>query len=234
MKIIENPTIKCVTFDLDDTLWAIHPIIARAEKAFHAWLQENLPRITDVYSAEELSIQRHQYFLDYPELHFDLTLLRKKWMRDLSQRFDYPDANLKEGFRIFWKERNTVDLFQDAHTVLAQVSQSFSTGAITNGNADLQEIGIDSYFDFYLTSANVGVSKPHPDIFQTAITSAGVEPQQIVHVGDDPETDVAGAAKMGIRTIWVNTQGSQWSGEIRPDGEIVTIRELPTVLSSLG
>ena len=79
-------SVKCVTFDLDDTLWEIHPVIASAENQFYLWLQQNLPGVSDRFSADELTIDRHDYFNDHPGLHHDLGQLRKNWMTDLASR----------------------------------------------------------------------------------------------------------------------------------------------------
>ena len=46
--------IHAITFDLDDTLWDIWPIIARAERRLHDWLVERYPRIPERFSALEL------------------------------------------------------------------------------------------------------------------------------------------------------------------------------------
>jgi putative hydrolase of the HAD superfamily len=222
--------IKCVTFDLDDTLWAIQPVIARAEKHFYEWLENNTPRIPDAFTLEDLTSNRHAFFKNRPELHHDLSQLRKHWITGILEQFEYSTEKLDEGFSIFWKHRNSVELFDNALDALEYTNNNYFTGAITNGNADIHHIGIGSYFNFYLTSAEVGNSKPHPAIFEAAITRSECTPEQIIHVGDDPERDVAGAARMGLKTVWVNTSNQVWEGDVLPDAEIQNIGELPEVL----
>lgn len=226
--------IKCVTFDLDDTLWSIYPVIARAESCFLDWMKEHLPRIAESFSAEELSSHRHDYFVQYPELHHDFSLLRKKWMVSLMAEHGYPDHKMDEGFAVFWRERNTLDLFEHAENTLDRIKQKFRIGAITNGNADLNLIGIHHYFDFFLTSAAVGYSKPHPTIFETAIIHAQCEPDQIVHVGDDPLRDVQGAADAGMKTVWVNLNDEAWNESVQPDATICSLEELPETIDRLA
>ena len=225
--------IKCVTFDLDDTLWSIWPVIERAERVFHQWMSEHLPRVADSYSVDDLKAHRHAFFLDNPDLHHDLTRMRKLWMSGLARDHDYPEHLVDTGFHVFWKERNSVDLFDHVHDVLPHVSSRYLSGAITNGNADIHHIGIGEYFHFYLKSADVGKAKPHPDIFQSALDHAKCKPAQMVHVGDDPITDIRGAAELGIRTVWVNILDREWQGDHAPDAQISSLSELPAVLDGL-
>ena len=225
--------IKCVTFDLDDTLWSIWPVIERAEKAFHQWMQHQLPRIASRYDIEALTHHRRSFFDAFPDLHHDLSGLRKMWMKQLAEDHDYAEHLVDEGFRVFWEHRNDVDLFDHVHDILPGISERFVSGAITNGNADIHHIGIGEYFDFFLTSAQVGKAKPHPDIFATALDHAECLPGEMVHVGDDPVTDILGAANLGIRTVWVNILDRQWQGDHAPDAEITSLDQLPGVLENL-
>ena len=225
--------IQCVTFDLDDTLWSIYPIIDRAEAKFLEWIKEHLPRISDQLSADSLSAHKHQYFKQYPELHHDLTQLRKNWMAFLMNEHGYSIDKIEDGFGVFWKERNTLDLFENAESVLDEINNRFRTGAVTNGNADLNQIGIHHYFDFYLTSAQVGNSKPHPAIFEATVSQAQCRPDQILHVGDDPKRDVLGAKSAGMRTVWVNLKNEEWQESITPDVIITDISDLPNAIDRL-
>ena len=68
----------------------------------------------------------------------------------------------------------------------------------------LKNLGIDSHFDFVLTSHSVGQAKPSPSIFAAAATSAGgVDPADCVHVGDSFAKDVVGAAASGWHSVLV-------------------------------
>ncbi len=225
--------VKCITFDLDDTLWEIGPVIARAEMVFLEWMKDHLPEIAVKFSPQQLSDHRYQYFEAYPELHHDLSLLRMNWMTQLTESHDCPVHKVEEGFDVFWKERNRLDLFENVPQVLSHMNQNYRTGAVTNGNADLEQIGIGAYFDFYLTSAQVGFCKPHPIIWDAAISHAHCEPGEIIHVGDDPVRDVDGAARAGMKTIWVNTFGNEWPGQTLPDAEITRISELPCAVARI-
>ena len=67
-------------------------------------------------------------------------------------------------------------------------------------------IGIDKYLSGAVSSAEVGVSKPNPKIFEAVLNKAGVKAKSCIHVGDDYEDDIVGASNAGIASIWLNHQ----------------------------
>ncbi|RKZ35300.1 MAG: HAD family hydrolase [Gammaproteobacteria bacterium] len=227
--------ICCITFDLDDTLWACAPVIERAERASFDWLTEHYPRIAQRYGLQTLLQRRQGFFLRHPDLHHDITRLRKKWLAALGEEFDYGSELVEPAFQVFWRERNRVELFEDVRDTLDTLQGRYRLGAITNGNADVHYIGIGHYFDFVITAAGAGAGKPDKAIFEAALKAAlkaaNAEAQDVVHVGDDPKRDIAGAQAAGLKTIWVNAGGTDWVDEKAPDGEIRALKELPTLLS---
>ncbi len=222
--------LRCVTFDLDDTLWECGPLLIAAEQAFYDWIECHYPRISERYALVELVTHRREYCQRYPEMEHDLTHLRQRWLHHLAQAFGYGRELAEHGFRVFWEHRNAVTLFDEAHAVLDGMRERYAVGAITNGNADVHQIGIGHYFDFVITSAQAGAAKPKPEIFYAALTAAGVEASHAVHVGDDPERDVHGANAVGMRTVWVNANATPWPGGPPPDAEIRNLDELESVL----
>lgn len=222
--------IKCITFDLDDTLWDCVPALIRAEALFYDWLRAHCPRIASQYTQEALTAQRREFMMEHPKLHHDISALRRQWLGELIQTFDYASDLVEVGFRVYWEGRNDVRLYDVARATLEQLSQRYRLGAITNGNADVGYIGIGHYFDFVVTAAEAGTSKPDPAIFFAAVERAGVPAEQIVHVGDNPETDVAGARGVGMRAVWVNADRQAWPGAGAPDGTIRDVSELASIL----
>lgn len=222
--------LRCVTFDLDDTLWECGPLLTAAEEAFYGWIQCHYPRISERYTLVELVTHRREYFKRYPEMAHDLTHLRRCWLHHMAESFGYGTRLVEHGFRVFWEHRNAVTLFDEAHAVLERMRERYAVGAVTNGNADVHHIGIGHYFDFVITSAQAGAAKPKPEIFHAALTAAGVEASHAVHVGDDPERDVHGANAVGMRTVWVNANARPWPGGPPPDAEIRSLDELESVL----
>ena len=53
--------LRCITFDLDDTLWETGPVIARAEAHAHAWLETHAPRITSDWSPPSAAVSFEEF-----------------------------------------------------------------------------------------------------------------------------------------------------------------------------
>jgi len=168
-------TIQCIAFDLDDTLWACNPIIMRAEKRFYDWLKRYYPKICQKYSEDELIKHRSAYMKSRPDLQHDMTAMRKSWNQQLASEVAYDDSLVEPGFEVFWLARNEVSFFEGTLDVLEELSKRYKLGVISNGNADVNHIGIGHLFDFVVSSEKVGVAKPHKDIFNQAVELAGVK-----------------------------------------------------------
>jgi len=219
-------TIRCITFDLDDTLWECHPVIKRAEQKFYDWLKSYYPKISRKYSEEQL-IQHRMAFMQANQEHkHDLTFLRKRWIEKLADEANYDHSMVEPGFELFWLARNEVTLFDEALEVLETLSKKYTLGVISNGNADVHHIGIGHLFDFVLSSEKAGVSKPHQDIFHQALNLASYQPHESVYVGDDPVRDINGAHNAGMKAIWYNPKLVPWPGGQTPDAVIRSLDEL--------
>lgn len=93
--------------------------------------------------------------------------------------------------------------------LLRHLSQHVTVGVVTNGLEDIQrtkvrELGLEPYISFLLVSETLGIRKPAPGIFLEALRLAGVQPEQAVFIGDSWNSDILGAFRCGIRTIWLN------------------------------
>lgn len=67
----------------------------------------------------------------------------------------------------------------------------------------LERMGLGSFFDIVLVSGAIGFRKPLPLVFEMLVEKLGVEKQQLLYVGDDPESDVMGARQAGLRPVWM-------------------------------
>lgn len=225
-------TVKCITFDLDDTLWDCESVLMRAETVLYQWLAEHYPRVISQYSQADLTAHRKRYISHYPDLHHDMTLLRKQWLAHILGEAEYGSEGVEAGFRVFWLARNEVALFEGVLQVLKALHGVYRMGAVTNGNADVHHIGIGQYFDFVVTAAEAGAPKPDARIFHLALAKAGARAQDTVHVGDDPERDVIGAGAVGMRTVWINPRQRAWGAGKSPDAVIACVAQLNAVLES--
>jgi putative hydrolase of the HAD superfamily len=72
----------------------------------------------------------------------------------------------------------------------------------------LNDLGWSGYFDEVIASAVVGIEKPEGEIFEEALRVGKVSRSRVVHVGNDPITDIEGASEAGIDTVLVDRRGT--------------------------
>ncbi len=95
--------------------------------------------------------------------------------------------------------------------------------------ADLMSnLGLSNHVDFAVTSLEIRVEKPHPLAFQTALSRAGVEANEAVMVGDQPRSDIEGAARVGIAPILIDRDGNYPRYDACP--RITTLDQLPPLI----
>lgn len=209
--------IRAITLDLDDTLWPVWPTIARAEAALAGWLAAHAPATAALFGdAQALRALRVRMNELRPDLRHDLSALRRESIRmALSDAGDDPQL-AEPAFDFFFAERQRVDLFDDALVTLDFLAARYPVVAVSNGNADVQRIGIGRYFAASLSATTLGVAKPDVRIFHAAAQAAGVEPGAVLHVGDDALLDAQGALGAGMQAAWLNKAGAAWPHDGAP------------------
>jgi putative hydrolase of the HAD superfamily len=98
---------------------------------------------------------------------------------------------------------------------------------------ELKRFGLYPYLDVHLFSSEVGVRKPHPQIFQRALNDLNVAPSRAVFIGDRLVEDIGGAQKVGIKGILRYHEGRDYTAPITPDAKITELKELPEVVLDL-
>jgi putative hydrolase of the HAD superfamily len=72
----------------------------------------------------------------------------------------------------------------------------------------LEDLGWTGYFDGVVVSAVIGIEKPEGEIFEEALRASGISRDRVVHVGNDPITDVQGASRAGLDTVLVDRRST--------------------------
>lgn len=233
----DKPPIKLLTFDLDDTLWEFAPVLWRAENITYAWLQQRVPAVTARFSLTALRELRLQLARDQPELAHRVTELRIKGLRLAMQRAGVAKAEIEvltqAAFAVFLEARHAVELFDAAEEVLDELSRRFTLAAITNGNVQVQRLGLDRFFALAINAEQLPRPKPHPEPFLAVLQQLGCEPAQCIHIGDDIENDIRGAQRVGLFTVWMNTNGQPWPGGPPPSQEIQELLQLPAAIEKI-
>ena len=156
-------------------------------------------------------------------------------MRWHAREAGYDETQVEQGFDVYFAARNEVTLFPDVEPALREMADRYPLVALTNGNADLETIGLGEYFRDTVAAVNVQACKPHPSMFYAAAAAAGCEMHEVLHVGDDPVTDVRGALAVGATTVWVNRSATGWSGgNPAPHHEITDLAKLIDLLDTGG
>ena len=229
--------IEVITFDLDNTLWDVEPVLLRAEEVQRQWLLEHRPGAVEDIDHAELWTLKKRVWKAHPELAHHVSELRRLLLKELQLRAGYSVAEAERGaaeaFAAFIEVRQQVTFYAEALSVLETLAGRYRLGALTNGNADVYKTDAGEYFDFAFLAEEVGASKPAPDMFRAALDTCGVAADAVVHVGDNPEHDVLGAKALGMRTVWVDAEGGGWQATAVPDATIGSIAELPPVIREL-
>ncbi len=225
--------VTAVIFDLDNTLWDVGPVILRAEHAMLRFLADRYPRVPELHTLESMRDLRARMALEHPTMRHDFTWLRTEALLVHAREAGYPEAMAREAFEVFYRARNEVALYDDVIPAFARLSGRYRLFAISNGNADLGAIGLAHYFERSLAARDAGTLKPDPRIFAMLLDAAGLRASDTVHVGDDPDADVEGARRAGIRPVWVNRHASDWPESLaRPEHTVASLAELVTLLGA--
>jgi putative hydrolase of the HAD superfamily len=219
---------KAILFDLDDTLWPIAPVILQAEDILFAWLREHAPRVAERFTIESLRQARLELLARQPEFHLDLGKLRRAGLHAAFAEAGEDAAKVELAMVQYFAARNAVIPFDDVLPGLLRLKDRVLVGSISNGNADLQTIGLSHHFKVSVAAHQLGVAKPDAAIFLEACRLLGVAPEDAVYVGDDVLLDVQGAQRAGLRAVWMNRTGStrHLEHEVVPDAIVRDFDEL--------
>ncbi|HWW05687.1 HAD family hydrolase [Collimonas sp.] len=196
--------VKAVLFDLDDTLWPIEPVIARAEQLLFDWLRDHAPAVTRQFTIESLRQQRLDLVASNPVFKFDLWQLRHAALTNAFKSVGEDTAKVDAAMALFSEARHAVTPFDDVQPVLARLRQRLLLGTVSNGFADLGKIGLAQHFQVSIAAHSFGSAKPDPAIFHAACSALNVAPEETVYAGDDPMLDVLGAQQAGLQAVWIN------------------------------
>jgi putative hydrolase of the HAD superfamily len=99
--------------------------------------------------------------------------------------------------------------------------------ALSNGNADIQKVGLSHYFKAAFNPISLGVGKPDPKMFHAGAQALGVLPEEILHIGDDPHLDVLASQRAGLQAVWVNREEKLWTHDVHPAPyTVISLKEL--------
>jgi putative hydrolase of the HAD superfamily len=229
--------LKAILFDVDDTLFSTTGFARRARRnAVRAMIRAGLDLPEDVVM-RELDEVVAEFSSNY-EHHFDKLLQR---LRPASLRRVNAALVVAAGVVAYHdtKFRELVP-FEDVFPLFEDLKRAgVRLGIITHGWTVKQaekmvRLGLVPYLDpeAVFISDQIGISKPNPKLYQTALRDLGLEPQEVMYVGDSPEHDIAPPKSLGIVTVWARRAARhdiEGTG-IEPDHVIRDFGELRVIL----
>jgi FMN hydrolase / 5-amino-6-(5-phospho-D-ribitylamino)uracil phosphatase len=225
--MLDIARIKAISLDLDDTLWPVLPTIERAEKVLHEWLAEHAPMAAALFSSPQALREIRDYMkANRPELKHDLSAVRRESIRLALYRAGENPLLAEQAFDVFFAERQRVTLFEDARPALEFLAARFPLVSVSNGNADLQRIGLGEFFRASICAREFGVGKPDPRIFHAAAGALDVAVEDVLHIGDDTTLDMLGALNAGMQAAWINRTEALWPHELEPHLAMASLGEL--------
>jgi putative hydrolase of the HAD superfamily len=216
--------LEAVLFDWGDTLMEFRYDEELMDAAFRAGL-EALER-DDLAPADDIRAHFRERFeplfwvpgtleeLEYPGLirqaleHFDVDLTDDELVRFLEAEH----AAWQPARVLGATTHALLDSLRERGLKLALVSNAFDPGWLLR--RDLEQMGVAQRLDFAVFSSEIGLRKPHPEIFRRALEAVGAEPERALFVGDRLYEDVRGAGELGMTTV----QAVWFRADENPDG----------------
>lgn len=206
---MNNQGITDVFFDLDHTLWDFDK---NSKLAFKR-----------VFKKHTIEIPINDFIEVYEPINFDYW---KQFRENKVSKVNLRRGRLTDTFLffniIFTTEKiddladSYIDelpgnnhLFEGAKIILEYLTKKYTLHIITNGFNDVQRLKlknseIDKYFSTVTTSEEVGVKKPNPLIFTSALKKANADSNSSIMIGDTFEADILGAEYVGMKTMYYN------------------------------
>ena len=220
-----------IFFDLDHTLWDFDK---NSVLAFDKIFRKEYPSINTVAFIEVYVPINHACWKLY---QFDKITHEELRYQRLKQTFDAIDYvisddeihQISHDYIEFLPDNN--QLFDGAIEVLNYLKPNYNLHIITNGFAEVQtrklnNSGIISYFQTVTNSEMAGVKKPHPNIFEFALSLANVSKENALMIGDCIDADVRGAIDFGIQAILFDETSKHKDSEVRTINHLLELTKI--------
>lgn len=162
------------------------------------------------------------------------------WLTRIGESLDATAALMEEADHQMYGSDRWFELYGDVIPMLSHPEiEPLPKAILSNWDISLHRVveskGISGYFDPILASLEEGPEKPDPALFQILLDRLGAEPQDVIHIGDNPEDDLLGAQRVGMHACLINRILKFSEPQIeRVDGLIVatisSLTQIPEVL----
>lgn len=234
--MIDTTKIKGLLFDYGGTIdsnglhWA--EVIWQAYEAMQVPVSKEVFREAYVYGERTLGknpiVQPHHTFLDMLRLKCDLQI---QWL----QQEGHLPASIGPAMQLAdWCYAYARQAIDQARPILRQLAARYPLVLVSNfyGNIEsvLHDFDLDGLFGSIVESAVVGVRKPNPAIFQMGVDRLGMQPEEVVVIGDSYDKDIVPATQIGCQTIWLKSIGwTPYRGDETADAVLADFQELKAI-----
>ena len=192
--------IKALIFDYDGTL------SNRTESVycfFNDYLRPFVPQLSDIEF--EAMVQDLMYFDVNGINEFDLR------MPPFMDRYGhlFPKGFVKDFKKNFIDKVWSYNVLkEETLEVLEKLKEKYKLALLSNGSSTVQHnkidhVGIEKHFDVVVVSGDVGIHKPDPKLFEYTLEKLNVKADEALMIGDVFSTDILGAVRAGIKTVWL-------------------------------
>jgi HAD superfamily hydrolase (TIGR01662 family) len=241
---MESGNLEILFFDLGNTLMyfdtSLDVVSARANSALYRKLAEfgiNVSESEFMRTLMEFTLQSNR--------ERNETCIEQTTIQTVTQTLAYlgtrpfSEEQIKQAVRALFSEyQDHWRLGDDTLETLEALQEwGYRMGIISNAS-DREDVrvlmkkgNLDSFFEHVIVSAEEGVRKPHPRIFQKGLRKFRTTPDHCVMVGDTLSADILGANQMGISSIWINrwadtVENRALREKVHPGATISHLREL--------
>lgn len=230
IKPIKIKGITDVFFDLDHTLWDFDK---NSETTFDK-----------IFKMNAVDVPLHEFLLHYRDINFmywklyrdskiDKEVMRIGRLKDTFRAANYQvdDAvidKLSSDYITFLTDTNY--LFENTIEILDYLSTNYKLHILSNGFEEVQykkliKSNIHHYFKTITNGEDIGVKKPHPEIFYHALKKAETEPQRSIMIGDGFEADIEGALNVGMDAIYFDTNNIKNDTDVKQISGLIEIKK---------
>lgn len=191
--ISKIPDVCCVFFDLGNTLIS-------EEKAIKDRIQQMVRVFAEL--GMQVSVETIERAFEEASAEFAPRLIARAVEKIVTNTHDRDLVLQKVKYR-----KELEEPYPEAYELLSKLTPRYRIGVIANQSggteARLESYGLAPFISLCLSSAEVGLEKPDPGIFQLALERAQCEPHQAVMIGDRIDHDIRPAKSLGWKTIRV-------------------------------
>lgn len=228
--------IKAILFDIDDTLYDLSIPFKEAFREFFPGEEMDLEGA--FLASRKYSDRIYGPLFKRGDFQEEMYIYRLgNAFRDYGKIID--GATALQFQSVYEKHQHNIRMTGEMEGLLEKLSKKTTLGIITNGPSEHQRdkvraLGLERWIPMerIWISGDLGIGKPHKEIFAAAQDKLGLKPEEICFVGDAYGHDILGARGAGWKAVWFNHRRRQATGEAEPDYEVRSEQDLIALLEN--